>query len=185
MADGHGGARPGAGRRPKAEKYETQFAAADQRWVDKLPVVQETLEKLAKGGLKRITKKFMPAVLVLTKEVRYDASDNPKNVDVPAFPDEDPKKLICVQEVVETLAPDRAANIYILDRILGKPTQSVEMSGPDGGDIPLPTHDLSRLTTDELLAMRGMLKKTAHDPSNPSGSSSAELDGGGSGAGAS
>ena len=33
--------------------------------------------------------------------------------------------------------PDRVACIYIIDRVLGKPRQAVELAGKDGGAIPL------------------------------------------------
>ncbi len=33
--------------------------------------------------------------------------------------------------------PDRAANEYLLNRIMGKPTERQEHSGPDGGAIPV------------------------------------------------
>jgi len=37
--------------------------------------------------------------------------------------------------------PDRGANIYLIDRIAGKPVQATELSGPDGGAIPLAIED--------------------------------------------
>lgn len=135
MANGHGGARLGAGRKSKAEKYETEIQSAEGRWAGLLPSVQTTVEQLATGGLKRITRKKLPAGLVTTKKVllnslgepySLDVAGNPKAVEVPAYPDMDPKKLVVVEEVVETLLPDRAACIYIIDRILGKPTATLE-----------------------------------------------------------
>ena len=40
---------------------------------------------------------------------------------------------------VYTRAPDRQANEYLLNRIIGKPTEAIEVSGPDGGPIPIQT----------------------------------------------
>lgn len=41
--------------------------------------------------------------------------------------------------VVYQKPPDRAAGQYLMDRLMGKPTERQEVSGPDGGDIRLQT----------------------------------------------
>ncbi len=43
--------------------------------------------------------------------------------------------------------PDRAANQYLIDRILGKPTERSEISGPDGG--PVVREVIIEIPTDE------------------------------------
>lgn len=48
---------------------------------------------------------------------------------------------------VYTRPPDRAANIYLIDRILGKPTQRTEVTGEDGEPLFAGT----TLTDDERL----------------------------------
>lgn len=55
--------------------------------------------------------------------------------------------------LIYTTAPDRAANEYLINRILGKPTERQEMSGPDGGAIPV--------------AFNGLLDKVYGDRSDP------------------
>lgn len=137
MSNTHGGARPGAGRKPKAEKYAEQITAIEDRLADSLKKRVDTLEELAQGGFEKKTRKLIPAVLIMKKVVVMDALGVPHNIEEPAFPDEKPGKLICVEETRETLAPDRAAGIYLTDRILGKPTQAVEMSGPSGEAIEI------------------------------------------------
>lgn len=39
--------------------------------------------------------------------------------------------------IVYDVLPSAVANMYLLDRLLGKPKQAVEHSGKDGGAIPL------------------------------------------------
>jgi hypothetical protein len=43
--------------------------------------------------------------------------------------------------IVYKRAPDRAANEYLINRIMGKPTERKELSGPDNGPIPIQTFD--------------------------------------------
>ena len=49
MAKGHGGRRPGAGRKPKAEKYAGRISKAEKRIADRLPEIAERLIDLALG----------------------------------------------------------------------------------------------------------------------------------------
>lgn len=93
---GHGGARPGAGRKPKAQKNETAIARAEQQIRDRLPEVIDALFDLALGVK-------VEDVNILTGEA-----------------------------VVYRRPPDRAAAQYLTDRIMGKPTERQEISGPDG-----------------------------------------------------
>lgn len=52
-----GGARPGAGRKPKAAKYATPIATAEQRIADRLPWLIDTLFELANGvAVQELTK---------------------------------------------------------------------------------------------------------------------------------
>lgn len=49
MANSHGGARPGAGRKPKAIKFETHIQRAEKQIADRLPWIVEKLFELADG----------------------------------------------------------------------------------------------------------------------------------------
>jgi hypothetical protein len=49
MANGHGGRRPGAGRKPKAERFASKIAAAEKRIADRLPDLVDRLFELADG----------------------------------------------------------------------------------------------------------------------------------------
>lgn len=95
MAGQNGGARPGSGRKPRAEKFESVITKADKRIASNLVRYIENLERLADG------------VTVQEVDKRTGA------------------------EIVYTCAPDRQANEYLINRIMGKPTerQEVESSG--------------------------------------------------------
>jgi hypothetical protein len=84
-----GGARPGAGRKPKEQKFESAITVAERRIADRLPQLLENLFVLADG--------------VTVQEV--DSAGGLR---------------------VYTRPPDRKANEYLIDRILGRPTAKVE-----------------------------------------------------------
>lgn len=141
MGNGHGGKRAGAGRPRKAEQYAAQIAAAEARIADRLLERVDALEFLAKGGYEEVEEVQRPAGLIqITEEVI--TSDGTVNVKRLAFPDLDPTTLVTVEKKKRIAAPDRRANEYLLDRILGKPTQAIE------GDIE---HNVS----DDLVAAFG------------------------------
>jgi hypothetical protein len=147
MAETHGGRRPGAGRKPRAERFARPIAAAEKKIADRLPELVDNQFLLALGGGERIEERYETAGTVLIDGVLLNDQGKPLTTErgavvrtqVPAFPDLDPTDLVLVERKVITLAPDRAANEYLVDRILGKPTQAIEaeISGPDGQPIPL------------------------------------------------
>ena len=50
MTNNHGGARPGAGRKPKALLYADLAACAEQKVAEALPAIVDALIESAKGG---------------------------------------------------------------------------------------------------------------------------------------
>ena len=50
MTNNHGGARPGAGRKPKALLYADMAACAEQKVAEALPAIVDALIESAKGG---------------------------------------------------------------------------------------------------------------------------------------
>ncbi len=48
---GNGGARPGAGRKRKAEKFETQIQRAEKKIADKLPMLVDKALEIGKRAL--------------------------------------------------------------------------------------------------------------------------------------
>lgn len=103
----NGGARPGAGRKPLAEKYapaiskaEAQIAASLTRKKDGLPGIIDRMMELAHG-------------------VTVQEPDGEGGVRVYTKP------------------PDFKACQYLIDRILGKPTQRNEVTGENGEPIKI------------------------------------------------
>lgn len=97
-----GGARPGAGRKPKAEKFKQPIAKAEKRIADRLPSLIDKMLDLADG--------------VLVEETDLNG-----------------------EKTVYQRPPDRVALIYLIDRIMGKPTEQIqqEISGKNGGPIAI------------------------------------------------
>lgn len=96
MAGQNGGARPGAGRKPKAQVFESLITRADKRIAKNLVRYIENLEQLANG--------------VLVEDTNIITGD----------------------KMVYQRPPDRAANEYLINRIMGKPTERQEHSGING-----------------------------------------------------
>lgn len=133
MANGHGGKRAGAGRKPRAERFGPQLEAAEARCVRRLPQHLGNLEQLADGGYEQVTETWEPAGLTFVEAPllgpdgapRMDANGRPIVVRQQAFPDLAPDTLVCVRRTRSIAAPDRAANIYLIDRAMGKPVAQV------------------------------------------------------------
>lgn len=85
-----GGARPGAGRKPKAVVYVQPIREAEKLIKDRLPWLVDRLFELAEG-------------------VRVESTG------------------ISGEPIVYQRPPDRASCEYLMDRIMGKPTQPVDV----------------------------------------------------------
>lgn len=128
MAGQNGGARAGAGRKRKLEKYQSAIEKAELSIADKLPQLKENLEYLANGGYQRVEEEYQPAGMLM--RTTTDKEGNPYQV--PMFPDKKPDELVLVKRKVTVADKDRAANIYLMDRVMGKPIQKVAPTTPDG-----------------------------------------------------
>lgn len=137
MANGHGGARSGAGRKPHREKYAKQIASLHDQIAEGLDDRYAALQLLADGGYEQVTETWEPAGLIFVEDVLSDNEGKAQRVRRLAFPDLRADQLVCVRRTRSFAAPDRAANIYLIDRIAGRPVQATEVSGPDGAAIPL------------------------------------------------
>lgn len=123
-----------AGRPKKAEKYAAPIAAAEERIADRLPEVLDNLFVLADGGYERVKEKWEPAALVVLElplrkadgDPMVDTDGKPILAKQQVFPDAEPDQLVLVERTTETADRDRQANIYLVDRILGKPIAQVE-----------------------------------------------------------
>lgn len=101
MAGTNGGQRPGAGRKPKAEKFATAINRAEKQIADRLPELLDNMFRLAMG--------------VVIQETDHDG-----------------------ETLVYQKPPDYKSNEYLINRILGKPTEHQEVSAP-GGEPLFPT----------------------------------------------
>lgn len=121
-----GGSRPGSGRKKKAEVYGPEITALERRIADRLPQILDNLILLADGGFEQVNEVYEPAGLIqITKEIV--TAEGTVNVKERAFPDLPPEQLVCVRRTRSIAAPDRAANIYLMDRIVGKPVAAIEV----------------------------------------------------------
>lgn len=125
----------GPGRPKKQEKYASQIAAIEDTIADGLPDRVDKLTFLAEGGFEQVNEEWLPAALVFVDDISFDDNGKRLVTKIRAFPDANPDDLVLVKRTVSYAAPDRLANIYLIDRILGKPTQAVEgdinVSDPD------------------------------------------------------
>jgi hypothetical protein len=136
-----GGPRAGAGRPNKTELHEKPIARAEKKFADKLPQIADKVLELAAGGPPLFTKHWQAAGTLFVEgfEIEQLGEGRTRVVKVkkPMYPDKQPDELVLIKQT-ETPQPGQLqANIYALDRIMGRPVEKVEQSGPDGGSIPL------------------------------------------------
>jgi len=130
MANAHGGARPGAGRPKKEQKHAGAIERAEKKCADRLPRVISNIVRLADGGYKRDTEVWKPAGLiqiVRTEEVETEKGPKILRHLEPAFPDLKATEMVCIERRSEIADADLRANVYLADRILGKPTTRIEV----------------------------------------------------------
>lgn len=82
------------------------------------------------------------------------------------------KKIKPTKEGLEIEFYDAQAALALMAKINGQLRDRTEVSGPGGGPIrteQTTKHDLSKLTTDELMALRGIVAKATSDATAESG----------------
>ena len=132
MANGHGGARVGAGRKPHKNKYATQVGAIHDRIANRAPQLLDNLELLADGGYEQITEVWEPAGLITIQKTVETKDGTVRGTEL-AYPELPPEQLVCVRRTRSVAAPDRKANEYLINRIAGTPTQRLDVdTDPDG-----------------------------------------------------
>jgi hypothetical protein len=129
---GHsGGARPNSGRKTidRLERIQETREEVEDQIRESLPDHIATIKQLASGGLQVVTEHWQLAgtILVDAYEPVLDADDNPtgKTVrrKVQALPGKAPDEIVLVSREVRTLAPNLAANAYLVNRVIGLPTR--------------------------------------------------------------
>jgi hypothetical protein len=120
---------PGGPGRPKTSvKHAAPIAKAEKQIADRLPSLIENMLALASGGYERVEEEYAPAGSL------YIGSGDKAQKMYPELPADE---LVLVKRKVSIADKDRAANEYLINRILGKPTERQEHSGPDGAPIPV------------------------------------------------
>ncbi len=125
-----GGARPNAGPKTKAEKHETAIEVAERRCADRLPLTLSNLEELADGGTEESEDEYAAAGMVCYEdfETTTDQYGNERITKIKRqlFPDLPPDELVLVKRKIKKFGPDVKANIYLSDRVMGKPSDGDE-----------------------------------------------------------
>lgn len=142
---GSGGARPGAGRKPKSDTFKLPIARAEKRIADHLPQLIDNMLHLANGGYDRVDEEWQPAGLV------YIGSGEFARRAFPDLPDDEP---VLVKRKRTIADCDRAANEYLINRILGRPTERQELTGKGGKPIEV---------SDARARLLGILTRRAAD----------------------
>lgn len=125
----HGGARPNSGPKPRAvvAAIGDANAATIAKLTSWLPDLLNNLKRLADGGYERVERKFELRMIV----------PPPGTFDVNGRQVQPYEEMVMVERKVEVADADRLANEYLINRLLGKPTEKKEISGPDGGSISI------------------------------------------------
>ena len=127
---GHsGGARSGSGRKSKSrdELIEPTLQYLDERLQETIDQRFTSLEQLAIGGLQTVTERWELAgslfIAQCEEVLDADGAHTGKTITrkVRLLPDIPPDQLVLVSRTVKTHAPNLAANIYLVNRLLGKP----------------------------------------------------------------
>ncbi len=154
MSNGHGGARPGAGRKPKAERYAPEIESANDKVFDRLGDNVDALQARADNDLIVVHEEYAPAGTVTVDDVEIDGDGRVHKVKKPAFPGSDPKQLVLVKRRTVNNGPSETALIWLAEQGVGKPTQQIESIAKNIDLSKLSTEQLERLAAgDDLLSV--------------------------------
>ncbi len=139
---GWGGSRSNSGRNRKAVTHAGAIKAAEKRCADLLPSRLDIMVKLSDGGIEVTEDTYEPAGMV---EIEYvhtvtDDKGNEKAIKAKklAFPEiakEDPETPVLVKRVIKTSGPDREATQYLINRVMGTPTNKHEFEGLSDAEL--------------------------------------------------
>lgn len=145
-----GGARPGSGRKPHKLKYLAEIEKFTHRAATDLGQCYDNLISLATGEAKVVEEEF-----VTVQEAKARLNGEPSKID-----HLDAMDLVLVKRKIIHQVPDRGANEYIANRVLGKPATQTELLEEEAPEKePL---DLSLLTPRELNAFRLITSKLVY-----------------------
>jgi hypothetical protein len=118
-----GGVREGAGRKSKREKYNEAIESAELQIRDRLPLLIERLFELAEGHTLIQSNKDVAAIVQQLQDTQGDPDALAETI----------KRI----ESLYRVSPDFKSLQYLVDRLMGKPTEHKELTGEDGGPIPV------------------------------------------------
>lgn len=137
MPNGHGGRRPGAGRKPKAERWRGKVKAGEKLIADEVLELIRELFRVAHGyTYDEVT--YVPAALVALKlDVVNDDGSVTRGVERLAFPELAPDEPVAVKVVRKRVPADFRAIAYGIDRIFGRMALPLPppLEGADDGSI--------------------------------------------------
>lgn len=139
------------GKQTNLERFSAEVKAAETVIAGYIEAAAKNLLNLADGTAirKTTTESYVMAGSLVRKgplrgddgQIVYGANGYPVMVEAPIYPELPAETLVLVDRKVSIteLEPDRESNIYLLDRIIGKPKQSTEteITGPDGGPLEI------------------------------------------------
>jgi len=141
---GHsGGARLGAGRKSQArhERIEPTIEQLDQRLQPTIDARIHLLEQLAAGGRQTIIERWQRAGDIFVAQIEEELDSESKLTGetvtrkTRGLPGKPADELVLVSRIVKTLAPNLAANIYLVNRLVGAPAP---VDAPETEDDPNP-----------------------------------------------
>lgn len=147
----------------KVNLHAAEILAAKNTAAAQLVHYVHNLQTLADGGFESVDEEWVPAGLVLIDEQpdedpigaalgQANTRHQRRPRKVLAFPDLPPAQLVLVKRRRSVLAPDKVANMYLLDRIIGKPEQTSNVNTGEGAADEQPTNasvdELRTLWTD-------------------------------------
>lgn len=122
--------------------FREQTAGAMGVYGDSLIEIAEALVKRATKGVVQVEEEFQAAgTLTIQVHERNAETGRLEKVVRAAFPDLPPGKMVLVRRKKTTLAPSVEAGRYVTDRVMGRPTETVNVND-----------DISQLSDSELLA---------------------------------
>ncbi len=125
--NGHGGARPNSGRPRTNAKYLKPIGEAMDLIAANLDSLVKAHIKLALGGYPITDQKFQLACTL--KEIP---------------PGVKPADMVLVEEKTRTAEPNGAALASLLDRVAGRPPQTIDLSMLDGSSASIPAELAAR-----------------------------------------
>jgi hypothetical protein len=129
----------GGPRKRPTETHGDMISLAESWLAARIPKFLTNLETLANGGYERVEEQYAPAGSL------YVGSGKEPS---PMYPDKDPDELVLVKRTVIIADKDRLANEYLLNRIMGKPTERTELTGGNGGPLVVKGYTTKDATPD-------------------------------------